>query len=622
MGNQFKDDFSFMSRLENFKKLELINILSFCSTSLYKPGPHSIVSLKLPNIPQSIDFYFSSNCEIPCNKTDHTISKLFSLLDLSIIIKIIFKLLAEKSVILVSSDSAVLNVICPALHKLIFPIKWIYSYVPVVPVDKAKGLLELPSLYLFGVLRNKMKTEEIIKQAGNELVVDCDTNQIYNDKKYVDFCPLPSSEFSIRSNIPLTYFNKKIKKYCPEMPLKERYQNITFLKEGKVIIDCDNGNRVVTELEDNYLKPDESILLRKNIQQLKRETYFQSQNELVSTFDKMNLSDTEILDDKLLIDNNELSYEHQLNRLFTELIVKKIKDPNDPLLVDIKHYNCYNEYITSGKYQNDSNFSIVKNLTEDKEKPENLRNNKNINNAFLISYEVPAFPNNAKILEEFKNHSKKIEDYLEVKEMIDKFYNSQKDNSSLNLNNNQPASKLMNFYGENGIIEYITDFLGIFSEQGKEEQFYLNGYQLPIFEHVLENADEEKDMFNVDNGNENEKKDTFSILRFENLGKEKDISKCHQYWYYKSVLLSESKKLKANPNCSDLDYNSMIFEYHEKAESLDKKDYSYINFHLFLKTLTFDELNELNKVLEVRGNPKFIEILQDVLHLKAKEKKI
>ena len=619
LSSHFKDDLSFMSKLENYKKLELINILSFCSTSLYKPGPHSIVSLKLPNIPQAIDFYFSSNCEIPCNKTDHTISKLFSLLDLSIIIKIIFKLLAEKSVILVSADSSVLNVICPALHKLILPIKWIYSYVPVVPVDKTKGLLELPSVYLFGVLRNQMKTEEIIKQANNELVVDCDTNQIYNDKKYVDFCPLPCSEFSVKSNITLTYYNKKIKKYCPDQPIKQRYQNITFLKEGKVIIDCDNGNKVVTELEDNYLKQDESIQLRKNIQQLKRETYFQSQNEVQ---DKINISDSDIVDvqNNALEENNGLSYEHQLNRLFTELIVKKIQDPNDPLLVDIKHYNCYNEFITSGKYQNDSNFSIVKNLSE--------KMNRNINNAFHISYEVPGFPKSKNVLELLKGQSKKIEDYFKVKEMVDHFYNSQKDNSTLNQINNQQTSKLMNFYGENGIIEYLQEFFRILTEQGKEEQLYINGYQLPIFQNVLSNGDE-KNIFkdDIDDSlqdtvvNTVEDDEKFTTLKFENLDKEKDIEKCHQYWYYLSVLLSEYKKIKVNPHLTDLDYNSMIFDYHLKAESLDQKDYSYITFHLFLKTLTYEELAELENVISRKGNNKFLEILQDVVHVKAKDKK-
>ena len=59
--------------------------------------------------------------------------------------------------------------------------------------------------------------------------------------------------------------------------------------------------------------------------------------------------------------------------------------------------------------------------------------------------------------------------------------------------------------------------------------------------------------------------------------------------------------------------------YH--AESLDQKDYSYITFHLFLKTLTYEELAELENVISRKGNNKFLEILQDVVHVKAKDKK-
>ena len=42
---------------------------------------------------ETIDFYFSSNCEIPCNKNDTDINLLFLILDQSIIIKVLFSIL-------------------------------------------------------------------------------------------------------------------------------------------------------------------------------------------------------------------------------------------------------------------------------------------------------------------------------------------------------------------------------------------------------------------------------------------------------------------------------------------------------------------------------------------------
>ena len=49
----------------------------------------------------TIDLYFSSNCEIPCNKNDTDINTLFLVLVQSIIIKVLFSILTEKQIIFV-----------------------------------------------------------------------------------------------------------------------------------------------------------------------------------------------------------------------------------------------------------------------------------------------------------------------------------------------------------------------------------------------------------------------------------------------------------------------------------------------------------------------------------------
>ena len=49
----------------------------------------------------TIDFYFSSNCEIPWNKNDTDINTLFLVLVQSIIIKVLFSILTEKQIIFV-----------------------------------------------------------------------------------------------------------------------------------------------------------------------------------------------------------------------------------------------------------------------------------------------------------------------------------------------------------------------------------------------------------------------------------------------------------------------------------------------------------------------------------------
>ena len=80
--------------INDFKKVQLLNIFYFL-ISLLKAPPHSLIKLNLENevnvdAIESIDFYFSSNCEIPCNKNDTDINILFLVLDQAIILKVLF----------------------------------------------------------------------------------------------------------------------------------------------------------------------------------------------------------------------------------------------------------------------------------------------------------------------------------------------------------------------------------------------------------------------------------------------------------------------------------------------------------------------------------------------------
>ena len=58
-----------------------------------------------------IDFYFSSNYEIPFNKNDTDINTLFLVLDQSIIIKVLFSIFTEKQIIFVASQAYLLHLV-------------------------------------------------------------------------------------------------------------------------------------------------------------------------------------------------------------------------------------------------------------------------------------------------------------------------------------------------------------------------------------------------------------------------------------------------------------------------------------------------------------------------------
>ena len=119
--------------INNYKKIQLMNLLNFLFV-LPHTSPHSLVKLQLNkeleniinlnngNNNETIDFYFSSNCEIPCNKNDTDINVLFLILDQSIIIKVLFSILTEKQIIFTASQAYLLHLIISTFFKINFSI--------------------------------------------------------------------------------------------------------------------------------------------------------------------------------------------------------------------------------------------------------------------------------------------------------------------------------------------------------------------------------------------------------------------------------------------------------------------------------------------------------------------
>ena len=124
---------------------------------------------------ETIDFYFSSKCEIPCNKNDPDINILFSILDQSIIIKALFTILTEKHIIFVVSQSYLLYLIIGCFIKLIFPFKYLTTCIPVLP-KKHLDYLDSPAPYIIGVLSSSISTKELHHGFPEKIIVDCDTN--------------------------------------------------------------------------------------------------------------------------------------------------------------------------------------------------------------------------------------------------------------------------------------------------------------------------------------------------------------------------------------------------------------------------------------------------------------
>lgn len=186
--------------INNYKKIQLMNVMYFLFC-LPHTSPHSLVKLQLNkeldyilNInmgnkkDETIDFYFSSNCEIPCNKNDTDINILFLILDQSIIIKVLFSILTEKQIIFTASQAYLLHIIISTFLKLIFPFKWRSSCITVVPKENLE-VLEIPGSYIFGVLSSTLSTKDLTDEYPGKIIVDCDTNEIFGYSNLEPFEP-------------------------------------------------------------------------------------------------------------------------------------------------------------------------------------------------------------------------------------------------------------------------------------------------------------------------------------------------------------------------------------------------------------------------------------------------
>ena len=237
-------------------------------------------------------------------------------------------LLTNKSIELVSCNPSVLSVIIPAFIKLIYPAKYENLIIPVLPIVEPYNK-KYPK-HFFDLINNN--NENFFNNLTNKncVVIDCDVNQMYNYKKYNNFCPLPSSELSKNKNLILRYYKNKLMKYNFDKNLNEneKYETIKFLDTGKVIIDCDKNNTLVIENSDIYLSDNEYKEIRKKISKIKNKDLniggiIENNNNDYFIFQQNNNEDLRSID-------------YKLSKLFSETIYQKMMNEKDSLTIDIR----------------------------------------------------------------------------------------------------------------------------------------------------------------------------------------------------------------------------------------------------------------------------------------------
>ena len=490
----------------NYKKVELLNILFFIF-SLPHTCPHSLVRLKLNNdlceIEDEIDFYFSSNCEIPCNKNDTDINLLFLILDQSIIIKVIIAILSEKQLIFRASQAYLLHLIIPTFLKLIFPFKSIQNCITVVTKENI-DYLGTPSSYIMGVLSSTIQIQTILKDYPGAIIVDCDTNEIFGENnngpyfapKDVIFDDENANAFKINKrrknkNKKKEMFNNingGIKQgknifivdgsfiFQYDLEINGKGKKLKFEEKNNIIIDTKNSQFLINKVND-LITSDEIKWLRKNIQLVRNPEIFDLENinsKIKNTSDKKLLSENEsiILPDR--------SFSYNIQNILMHFYLHKIEDTDGEFMEFFKDSNLYQNYLVSEKFQNNSGKRIIENINETINEP------RSIDNCFIVEYNNKNFCA-LSIIDELDK--KMIEIKNSKKNILNNINNENKDKKIIKdiyLIYDQLKSILMDYCLVLGITstQIKNDF---FSEDNKSQRISINSLSKSRIRHFKNN---------------------------------------------------------------------------------------------------------------------------------------
>ena len=664
--------------INDFKKVQLLNIFYFL-ISLLKAPPHSLVKLNLENevnvdAIESIDFYFSSNCEIPCNKNDTDINILFLVLDQAIILKVLFSILIEKQIVFRASEAYLLHIIIPSFLKLIFPFKWTQSCIIVLPKEKLH-FLEAIGAFIFGVLSDTISLNDLMREYPNIIIVDIDTNEIFGDSYYEPYLPpnINNSDKSgiIQGNNFVTVNGSYLYKY--QKGENNKKIKLNFDEKNNIIIDSQKCQMLV-DRTNIFVNNNERKWLRNNIQLIRNPEIFdlENMNNNQNKSNKIYLNDK---DEVVILSNRPFSY--NIQNIFMVYILNKLSKKDSEFMSIFKKTSLYSGYNDQKKYQNNSGMKISENIIELK-----MQNKqRNIENCFTVEYHLPNFKTqrilkiiNSKLKKEendealenlkniFQNYRKmkneedtitnEIGEYYkdmagrrsDVKRNVDRFTKvwtkmSQRTNSFLlsetNLNNNynfllegtdKTGEGEFKFYKKDGFISFINNFENFL----EKEKFDMNDelYNNKICEQLLEIIIRDESIFN-------QNKYLFERLsKLENKQNNKEkVSEKNE----NKILESRTRSIEGefNPLYSDVELNQFLysenilefipdfsedkdsFELFNKEDNINLKSQYYLYICSYLEKMmkSKEKTEEFIKIIKSRKNIKDLNIKSLIVKL-------
>ena len=390
--------------VNDYKKIELMNLFYFLF-SLPHTSPHTQINLKLNynlnNINENenndfdiIDFYFSSNCEIPCNKSNSNIDLLFKILDQTIIIKVLFAILTEKQIILRASEAYLLHIIIPTFLQLIFPFVWIQTCITILPKENI-GYLDLPGTYIIGILSSTIPIKEILKEYPGKIIVDCDTNEIIGEEDSIPYYPEDNNNKKEEKELKNNEINKNNYGivqgkntffidgcYLYEYDQNNNKRNKLKINSNKNIIINIQNSQLLVNKNDSYINSEEWKWLRKNIQKVRNPEIFGIDNISKRKHSVVNVFFDNGKESPILA---ERPFSYNIQNILMTFLLNKLEYEESDFMRNFKTSNLYLNYNEPKKYQNNSGKYIVDNIKKTK------KCQRSCNNCFLIEYDLKPF---------------------------------------------------------------------------------------------------------------------------------------------------------------------------------------------------------------------------------------
>ena len=334
------------SSLINYHNLEFIHMIIFLTDIILPPNNSKII---LNFHFSSVELIFPSRLKIPNN--EEYIQLLFDCLEISTIIKLWCSILSEKHIIFLANQGYLLFAITQGLLSLIFPFTWLYTYIPILPINLI-DYLDSPIPYIIGMIGNKIDINELNEKYPGHVICDLNTSTI--NKNGVSF--LSNIEEDIIKKKIRYLYNPKLYEvediYLDEND-KKKYNNKNFELED---IDMsktfgENIHNIFFRIFRYQLSVIQSIFVKNKVfdVQIFLEDY--CQDEMRDFWDK--LTSTEVFDHFLMNLNTK---NNNNNTLFSMRITKILSVEENDNEIEV------NSELKLGISKNEEPFVITYNL--------------------------------------------------------------------------------------------------------------------------------------------------------------------------------------------------------------------------------------------------------------------